>query len=196
MTGHRRTQPTSRRAGSGDVWRPDRVHSAARRAVNAVTDAPEFSVVIFALLLNFAWEILQAPLYAGMADRSHAQVIRACLQATVGDAVIMLMAHGAVAAVAHSRRWIVAPRGWQLALLVAIGVSITAAIEGLATRGYWIGQWNYLPTMPLVPGAGIGLVPLLQWVVLPLLTVWFVRRQLARRSDAIAQERPAPRARS
>jgi hypothetical protein len=178
------------------VWRPDRLHPAAPRAVNAVTDAPEFSVVIFALLLNFAWEILQAPLYAGMADRPHAQVIRACLQATVGDAVIMLMAHGAVAAVARSRRWIVAPRGSQLALFVAIGVSITAAIEGLATRGYWIGQWNYLPTMPLVPGTGIGLVPLLQWVVLPLLTVWFVRRQLARRSEAIPHERPASRLRS
>ncbi len=42
-----------------------------------------------------------------------------------------------------------------------------------------MASWNYLPTMPLVPGTDIGLVPLLQWIVLPLLTVWFVRRQLA-----------------
>lgn len=38
--------------------------------------------------------------------------------------------------------------------------------------------------MPLVPGTGTGtgLVPLLQWVVLALLTVWFVRRQLGYRA--------------
>ena len=161
------------------MWRSARLGKVATRMVGAVTGAPEFNVVIFALLLNFAWEILQAPLYAGMADMPHAQVTRACLQATAGDAVLMLLAYGAVAAVARSRRWIVAAGGRQLVLFTTIGVSITAAIEWLATHGYWIGKWSYLSAMPLLPGAGIGLAPLLQWVVLPLLTVWFVRRQLA-----------------
>jgi len=173
------------------MWRTERLGTTASRVAGAVTGTPEFNVAIFALLLNFAWEILQAPLYAGMADMPHAQVTKACLQATVGDAVIMLLAYGAVAAVARSRRWIVAPSGRQLALFIAIGVSITAAIEWLATRGYWIGNWNYLPTMPLVPGTHIGLAPLLQWVVLPLLTVWFVRRQLAHGQETVDQETPA-----
>lgn len=150
-----------------------------------MTGAPEFNVVIFALLLNFAWEILQAPLYAGMAAMPHAQVTRACLQATVGDAVIMLLAYGAVAVFAR-RRWIVAASGWQLAWFIAIGVSITAVIEWLATRGHWVGSWSYLPSMPLLPGTGIGLAPLLQWVLLPLLTVWFTRRQLASAQETAA----------
>ena len=174
------------------MGRTERLGRRAIRAVNAVTDTPEFNVATFALLLNFAWEILQAPLYVGMADMPHAQITRACKQATVGDAVIMLLAYGVVALAARSRRWIVAAKGWQLALFIAIGVSITAAIEWLATRGYWIGNWNYLPTMPLVPGSDIGLAPLLQWVVLPLLTVWFVRRQLAYRPETVAQETTAP----
>ena len=161
------------------MWRAERLGTAVRLAVGAATGSPEFNVAAFALLLNFAWEILQAPLYIGMADMPHAQVTKACLQATFGDMVIMLLAYGAVAAVARSRRWIVAASGWQLAWFVAIGVAITAGIELLATRGYWVQSWNYLPTTPLVPGTGIGLAPLLQWVVLPLLTVWFVRRQLA-----------------
>ena len=165
--------------------------SGISRAVSAVTDTPEFNTVIFALLLNFAWEILQAPLYVGMAQMPHAQVTKVCLQATVGDAVILLLAHGVVAVAARRRHWIVASNGWQLPLFVAIGVSITAAIEWLATRGYWISSWNYLPTMPLVPGTGIGLVPLLQWVVLPLLTVWFVRRQLPHRAQAAAHDATA-----
>lgn len=173
------------------MLRTEQLGTGASRVVGAVTATPEFNVATFALLLNFAWEILQAPLYVGMADMPHAQVTKACVQATVGDAVIMLLAYGAVAAVARCRRWIVVASGWQLALFIAVGVSITAAIEWLATRGQWIGNWNYLPTMPLVPGTRFGLAPLLQWVVLPLLTVWFVRRQLAHRSETVAQETTA-----
>jgi hypothetical protein len=173
------------------MWRTEHRSGGSSRAVSAVTDAPEFNVAIFALLLNFAWEILQAPLYVGMAEMPHAQVTKACLQATVGDAVIMLIAFGVVAVAVRSRRWIVASSGWQLALFVTIGLSATAAIEWLATRGYWISSWNYLPTMPLVPGTGIGMVPLLQWVLLPLLTVWFVRRQLPHSAQAGAQDETA-----
>ncbi len=147
--------------------------------VGALTGAPEFNVVTFALLLNFAWEILHAPLYAGMAGMPNAQVTQACLQATFGDMVIMLLAYGAVAVVARGRRWVVSASGWQLALFMAIGVVITAGIEWLATRGHWVQSWSCLPAMPLLPGIGIVLAPLLQWVVLPLLTVWFTRRQLA-----------------
>ena len=174
------------------MGRTERSGTRVSRAVSAVTDAPEFNVVAFALLLNFAWEILQAPLYAGMADMPHAQVTKACLQATFGDAVIMLLSFGGVAVAARSRHWIVAAKGWQFALFIGVGVSITAAIEWLATHGYWVGNWNYLPTMPLVPGTGIGLAPLLQWVVLPLLTVWFVRRQLGHRAGTVAREATTP----
>ena len=160
------------------MWRLERFGPAARRAVGALIGSPEFNVATFALLLNFVWEILQAPLYAGMASMPHAQVTRACLQATFGDMVMMLLAYGAVAASARSRHWIVAASRWQLFWFVAIGLTITAGIEWLATRGHWVQSWNYLPAMPRVPGTGIGLAPLLQWVLLPLLTVWFVRRQL------------------
>ena len=168
------------------MGRIERLGTAARRAAGALTGSPEFNLAMFALLLNFAWEILQAPLYVGMADLPHAQATVACLQATVGDMVIMLIAHGAVAVAARSRRWIVAASGWQLALFSAIGVAITGAIEWLATRGHWLQTWNYEPAMPLLPGTGIGLAPLLQWVVLPLLTVWLVRRQLAHGRETVA----------
>ena len=87
-------------------------------------------------------------------------------------------AYATVAACARNRHWILAPRRWQLILFVMIGVSVTAAIEWLATRGHWVTSWTYLPAMPLPPGTGIGLMPLAQWLVLPLLTVWYVQRQL------------------
>ena len=167
------------------MWRVERLGRAISRAAAAVTGTPEFNVATISLLLNFAWEMLQAPLFVGMADMPHAQGTRACLQAAFGDMLIMLLAYGAVAVVARNRRWIVAASGWQLAWFIAIGVAITVVIEWLATRGHWTNRWNYLPAMPLLPGTGIGLLPLLQWVVLPLLTMWFVRRQLAHGQEPV-----------
>ena len=43
------------------MWRTDRLGTAPSRAVAAVTGTPAFNLAIFALLLNIAWEILQAP---------------------------------------------------------------------------------------------------------------------------------------
>ncbi len=46
-----------------------------------------------------------------MASMPHAQVPQTCLQATVDDMVIMLLAYGAIATVARSRSWIVVASG-------------------------------------------------------------------------------------
>ena len=156
-----------------------KISARTRAAVRGLIAGPEVTVGIFALLLNFPWEVLQAPLYADMRSSPHVAATLACLQATFGDMVIMLLAHAVVAIQAHDRRWMLAANGKQLLLFIAVGLSITMLIEWLATRGLWVSNWTYAPTMPLLPDAGIGLVPMLQWLVLPLLTIWFTRRQLA-----------------
>ncbi len=164
-----------RRSGRG-LWR-------------ALPAMPEWNVAVFALLLNFPWELLQVPLFAGMAGALHRQVIQGCLQATLGDAVIMLISYGVVSLTASDRHWMLKPSARQLALFIAIGVAITVAIEWLATRGHWVQGWSYSQQMPVVPGLGIGLAPLAQWIVLPLLVAWFVRRQLSG-GAACRDERP------
>lgn len=148
------------------------------RSLRAVTALPEWNVAIFALLLNFPWEVLQAPLFAGIAEAPFFEAIKGCSRGTLGDMVIMLIAYEGVSLVARSRAWVLSPSRRHLALFIAIGVSITAVIEGLATRGHWLQNWTYSPNMPVVPGINIGVTPLLQWVVLPLLVIWFVRRQI------------------
>lgn len=150
-----------------------------RATVRELAEGPEATVGIFALLLNFPWEMLQAPLFADMRSSPHATATMACLQATFGDMVIMLSAHGVVALRTRDRRWMVAASGVQLVLFVGVGLSITVLIEWLATRGLWVSNWTYAATMPLLAGTGIGLLPMLQWLLLPLLTVWFARRQLS-----------------
>ena len=158
------------------------------RTLRAVAGMPEWNVAIFALLLNFPWEVLQAPLFAGMAEAPFSQAIKGCAQGTLGDMVIMLIAYGAVSLTARSRAWVAAPTGRQRALFIAIGVLITAVIEWLATRGHWVQNWFYSSNMPVIPGVNIGVAPLLQWVVLPPLAIWFVRRQI--QGDAGGRNEP------
>lgn len=140
--------------------------------------APEASIALFALLVNFPWEMLQAPLFAGLAEAPHATVVRSCLQATVGDAAIMLVAHGLASWIAGDRRWLLTPSAADLARFSATGIVVTASIEWLATRGWWVQAWSYSASMPVVPGLAVGLVPLVQWFILPSLVAWLVRRHL------------------
>lgn len=147
----------------------------------ALTWLPEFNVVLFGLLLNYPWEFIQAPLFEGMAERPHWEAVTACTRAALGDALIMLFAYWGVAVLGRGRAWIAAPSWRDAVLLSSIGVSITVVIEWLALHGWWLAGWRYSALMPIIPGLGVGLVPVLQWVVLPPLVVAFVARQLGGR---------------
>lgn len=135
-------------------------------------------MLLFALLLNYPWEFIQAPLFEGMAERPHWEAVKACTQAAVGDAVIMVVSYWGVAALGRDRAWISGPRSLDVMLFSSIGVGITVVIELLVLHGWWVSGWRYSAAMPVIPGLGVGLVPVLQWVVLPLLVVVLVARQL------------------
>lgn len=149
----------------------------ARRT--AILELPELNVAIFAVLLNFPWEFLQAPFFEGMPGAAHWAGVQRCAIATLGDATIMLAAFWSAAIVARTRGWILQPTCKQMAVFVGAGLAITVAIERLATSGRWpLGGWAYSAIMPVLPVLDVGLTPILQWILLPLLTAWFVRRQL------------------
>ena len=149
------------------------------RALAAALRLPELNVFGFAVLLNFPWEILQAPLFEGMAGAPHWTAVERCAVASLGDGVIMLAAFWGVAGFTGTRRWLLTPRWRTTAGFTAIGLATTIAVERLATAGLWPMGWSYAESMPTVPVLGAGLSPLVQWLLLPPLTLWLVRRQLA-----------------
>lgn len=146
--------------------------------MKALVDHPAFNITIFALLLSLPWEFGQMWLYAGASGMSHLKGIQICMAATLGDAVIMLVAFAIIAAFARSQEWVRAPKLTQSAGFVLIGLAVTIAIEIIATRADGILSWRYAPAMPVTPLLGVGLAPLLMWLVVPLLVLWFVRRQI------------------
>ena len=148
------------------------------RRLPALTWTPEFNVALFAFLLNLPWELWQVPLFDWMAAAPHWEAVKTCSRAAAGDAVIAVVAYWSVALVVRHRGWVVVPTTSTVLGFTACGLAITVAIERLALGGFWLQDWSYSPLMPVVPGLGVGLTPLAQWLVLPPLLIWLVRRQL------------------
>jgi hypothetical protein len=80
----------------------------------------------------------------------------------------------------HHQSW---PRAWprrptaaEVAGFALIGILVTIVFELLATRTWQL--WSYSQLMPVIPLLEIGLVPFVQWMVLPPLVIWFVHGQL------------------
>jgi hypothetical protein len=141
-----------------------------------VLQTPEVGVGVYAFLVNFLWEFAQVPFYRCLETRRHGECVAACTRATFGDAGIAIAAYWTVAVVG-SRRWIFQPTPMEVAGFVGTGVGITVVFEWLATEV--LDRWAYSERMPVLPVLGTGLLPLLQWTLLPPLVVYLVRRRYA-----------------
>lgn len=135
---------------------------------------PEIDLAVLSFFFHLAWEFLQAPLFSNMHNVSHMAGIVTCLQATLGDVAIALAAFWGTAALARSRRWFLMPRLGDMAAFLAIGIAITIGLEYLHTE--ITDRWAYGDQMPVLPILGTGLAPLAQWLVVPPLSLWYLRR--------------------
>jgi hypothetical protein len=151
---------------------------------DAVPLTPDVRLLILGLVatfaLHFTWEMLQAPAFMGFAGSTWEGTLR-CLVASGGDVLLASGAYLVTALTVRRLAWPVRP-GWILpsAMWIALGVLATFAFERWALAR---GRWVYEPEMPLV--FGIGLLPLLQWIVVPLVTLAVVRW---RRRDSVARQ--------
>lgn len=137
---------------------------------------PEWPLAGFGFLLHFAWEMMQVPWFEGMTEASHGAVVWLCTRAALGDVVIALAAFWVACLVARGRQWIMQARRRPLLVMLLTGVVVTLAFEWLATGP--LERWQYAGEMPVVPVVGVGLTPLLQWLLLPPLMVWLSRRHV------------------
>jgi hypothetical protein len=145
--------------------------SGARNPLNW----PETSLVLFAFLLHFVWELLQLPLFTVVTELSAWQAIVHCTRATFGDVIIAYVAFLGASIWARSRYWIVGPHAAPAIIFIVIGLLITVAFEYLATGP--LNRWTYADSMPLVPGLQVGAAPVLQWLILPVILLWIMRRR-------------------
>jgi hypothetical protein len=138
--------------------------------------APEWVAAFYLFLLHFVWEMLQTPFFADMAAMAHWPATLFCLSATLGDVVIGVVGFGAAALAQRDRGWFLAPTRLAVAIYVSTGLLATVVLEWYALSQ---GRWSYGEMMPVVPGLRVGLLPLLQWIILPWPVLFLLRRHHA-----------------
>lgn len=125
-----------------------------------------FYIFIVGFLLNLVWENVQAPLYEGYTNFwNH---FMKCFWASLMDAAVILLLFFLLA-IWHKDFYWIRKINWKNGLaLIFAGAAIAIVFE------YWAFQnqaWRYTEKMPVVTDLKIGISPLLQMMLLPLLTL-------------------------
>lgn len=149
------------------------------RAFSATSVAPWLRFLAFyaaySVIANLAWEIAQLPLYTLWRTATSGYLAFAVLHCTAGDVLIALTSLLGALPLAGLQAW--PPRRFTVLVVaaVALGLAYTAYSEWL--NFYVRRSWAYAEAMPLLPGLGIGLSPLLQWLIIPVAGLLWARQR-------------------
>jgi len=127
--------------------------------------------LLLATALNLAWEIAQLPLYTIFHDGRPEQIAFAVAHCTAGDILITLACYLVASAVTLDLAWSWHRPASGVAVAIVSGVTYTVFSEWLNVSVR--GSWAYTESMPQI--SGIGLTPLLQWLVVPLVALCLMR---------------------
>jgi len=122
---------------------------------------------------NAVWEPAHLPLYAIWGQGTLRDKLVAVLHCTAGDILIAISAWAFALIVAGRPGWPAEGFRRIALLIIAGGLGYTVFSEWLNTAIRH--SWAYSSLMPVVPGLGVGLSPLLQWLVVPSLALWAAR---------------------
>ena len=119
-------------------------------------------ILILAVLLNFAWEMAQMPLYKNMQPGLQSTIF--CGVASIADGILVMLMYYSFALVYKETFWLQKHKSKRIfALMMAGGIgAVVAEIRHLSS-----GSWSYTDAMPLVPVVNVGLSPVLQFMLLP-----------------------------
>lgn len=148
-----------------------------------VLENKEFHFLLLGFATNLIWEIVQMPLFNSYPEATFLGVNIACIQASAGDAVMLVVAFWIVAGLLNSREWIFHLSIFRIVLFLVPGLVFTILAEQLATGS--LNRWEYGDLMPTLPFLGTGAAPVVQWLIIPPLVLWVVKKQLGK-SESIS----------
>jgi hypothetical protein len=106
--------------------------------------------------------MLQMPLYKAMGNNIQSAVF--CALAAVADAILILLLYVGFAFIYKNPFWIEGLQWKRVLLIMIIGGTgaILAEIRHLSA-----GNWAYTESMPVLPFVAVGIVPVLQFMIFP-----------------------------
>ena len=135
-------------------------HTSQRKIFNRFV----ITTILLAFLFNVAWEILQMPLFkGGVYEWQH---ILFCVLASVADVITVLLIYFGFALIYKNALWVKKLNPNRIIVLILTGGvgAVLAEVWQLS-----IGTWSYASAMPLIPVVNVGLSPVLQFMILPVL---------------------------
>lgn len=124
-------------------------------------------------VLHLLWENLQAPLYS--CYQSFWQCFWICLYATAtGDMIFMLTIYAALAVIHRDWQWVRDPGAYRhpATWILAVGIGLILAVSFELWAVHVAHRWQYTEFMLIVPFVQIGLTPVLQMIIIPLLAIY------------------------
>ena len=121
-----------------------------------------WSITLCSFILHFTWEMLQMPLFHNMSPGWQSTVF--CTLASAADTVMVLLIYYGFASLYNNNWWMIRPTPYRLMILVLTGGTGAVLAELRHTN---LGTWSYSTHMPIIPGLKVGLVPVLQFMLLP-----------------------------
>lgn len=130
----------------------------------------------YVVLANLAWEVVQLPLYTLWRTAPAGDIAFAVLHCTAGDVIIASVSLLIAVLAVGTRVWPAKRYGAVAVTAVLLGIGYTAYSEW--TNVYIQKSWAYSEWMPILTGTGIGLSPLLQWLVIPMVGFAWARHSV------------------
>lgn len=138
---------------------------------------PEVNLCLWAFPLNFFWEMAHTYFYT-LKEAPFKTMLYGWVHCTIGDVLITLGIYWVVSFLSLNRRWFLDLKREKARFIgfIILGVGYTSLSEWLNVHLF--RSWGYDQIMPVIPWLHLGLTPLLQWVIVPPISLLLVRRYL------------------
>lgn len=131
-----------------------------------LTALRRYAIALF--LLNGVWEALQLPLYTLWREADAPKLAYSVFHCTLGDVAIGVLAIAFAILILGNSAW---PRERYVPVaLAAIGAGLVYTIYSEWLNVSVLKSWAYSDAMPQAFGIGLG--PVLQWLILPAVALW------------------------
>jgi hypothetical protein len=137
-----------------------------------VSEVPELNLSFLAFFLNFFWEVVHTYFYT-LKDSAFDIMLSGWLHCTLGDVMITVGSFWLVSLMSFNRKWFLSLNRVNFIGFIMVGVAYTFFSEWANVQIF--RSWGYNESMPIIPWTTVGLVPVLQWVVIPSVVILLVK---------------------
>jgi len=122
-------------------------------------------IFVMSVILNYPWERAQSSLY--LTKDGTAIPWWHCALASLGDSLLVLLIFWTGRLAFGNPAWFDRPGLRGYLLMAVTGLVMIIPLEWIMMYG--VKWWSYTTDMPLVPGFAVGVSPVVQMLLLPLL---------------------------